>query len=97
MKATEAKLLQILGNVSQFIIPIYQRTYSWTLKKCQQLWTDIHRTWSTDQIGVHFIGSVVHINEGLGNHAVQSPKLEIAEGSANTCICCQNEQARRAP
>jgi uncharacterized protein with ParB-like and HNH nuclease domain len=29
MKASEAKLLEILRNVSQFIIPIYQRTYSW--------------------------------------------------------------------
>jgi hypothetical protein len=31
MKATEAKPLQILSAVSQFIIPIYQRTDSWTL------------------------------------------------------------------
>ena len=38
MKATEAKPLQVLGNVSQFIGPIYQRTYSWTLSECQQLW-----------------------------------------------------------
>jgi hypothetical protein len=36
MKATEAKLLQILSSVSQFIIPIYQRTYSWMQKVCQQ-------------------------------------------------------------
>jgi hypothetical protein len=36
MKATEVKLLEILRNVSQFIIPIYQRTYSWTQKVCQQ-------------------------------------------------------------
>jgi len=43
MKATEAKLLQILGAVSQFIIPIDQRTYSCTLKECQQLWADILR------------------------------------------------------
>jgi uncharacterized protein with ParB-like and HNH nuclease domain len=43
MKAAEAKLLQILGAVSQFIIPIDQRTYSWTLKECQQLWADILR------------------------------------------------------
>jgi len=43
MKATEAKLLQILSAVSQFIIPIDQRTYSWTLKECQQLWADILR------------------------------------------------------
>ncbi len=77
MKATEAKLLQILGAVSQFIIPIYQRTYSWTEKECQQLWADLLRTGSTDAIGVHFIGSVVHIDEGLGNLAVQAPKLVI--------------------
>jgi|694.fasta_scaffold25017_8 uncharacterized protein with ParB-like and HNH nuclease domain/predicted transport protein len=77
MKATEAKLLQILGAVSQFIIPIYQRTYSWTIKECQQLWADILRAGSSDVIGVHFIGSVVHIDEGLGNLAVQAPKLVI--------------------
>jgi uncharacterized protein with ParB-like and HNH nuclease domain/predicted transport protein len=77
MKATEAKLLQILGAVSQFIIPIYQRTYSWTLKECQQLWADILRAGSTEEIGLHFIGSVVHIDEGLGNLAVQAPKLVI--------------------
>ena len=94
MKATEAKLLQILGAVSQFIIPIYRRTYSWTLKECQQLWADILRAGATDEIGVHFIGSVVPIDEGLGDHAMQAPKLVIAEDSANTCIGCQNGQAR---
>ena len=77
MKATEAKLLQILGAVSQFIIPIYQRTYSWTLKECQQLWADILRAGATEEIGVHFIGSVVYIEEGLGTLAVQAPKLVI--------------------
>ena len=72
MKATEAKLLQILGAVSQFIIPIYQRTYSWTLKECQQLWADILRAGATEEIGVHFIGSVVHIDEGLGESGLAS-------------------------
>ena len=94
MKATEAKLLQILSAVSQFIIPIYQRTHSWTIKECKQLWADILRTGATEEIGVHFIGSVVHIDEGLGNLAVQAPKLVIAEDSTNTCIGCQNGQAR---
>jgi uncharacterized protein with ParB-like and HNH nuclease domain/predicted transport protein len=77
MKATEAKLLQILGAVSQFIIPIYQRTYSWTEKECAQLWADILRTGATEEIGVHFIGSVVHIDEGLGTISMQAPKLVI--------------------
>lgn len=67
MKATEAKLLQILSVVSQFIIPIYQRTYSWTQKECQQLLTDILRAGcSSHEIGVDFIGSVVHTDESIG-------------------------------
>ena len=94
MKATEAKLLEILRNVSQFIIPIYQRTYSWTLKECQQLWADILRVGATDEIGGHFIGSVVPIDAGPCDHAMQAPKLVIAEDSTNTCIGCQNGQAR---
>ena len=37
MKATEANLLKFLKNAPQFIIPIYQRNYSWTQAQCQQL------------------------------------------------------------
>ncbi|MBM5785228.1 MAG: DUF262 domain-containing protein, partial [Cyanobacteria bacterium K_DeepCast_35m_m1_288] len=77
MKASEAKLLEILRNVSQFIIPIYQRTYSWAQKECYQLWDDILRAGLSDDISVHFIGSVVHVDDGLGNIAVQAPKLVI--------------------
>lgn len=44
MKATEVKLLDFLKKSPQFVIPIYQRTYSWTEKECRQLWDDILRT-----------------------------------------------------
>ena len=30
MKASEAKMLEFLKKSPQFVIPIYQRTYSWT-------------------------------------------------------------------
>ena len=45
MKATEAKLLEFLKKSPQFVIPIYQRTYSWTGRECTQLWDDILRYW----------------------------------------------------
>ncbi len=32
MNASEAKLLAFLDNAPHFIIPIYQRTYSWEAK-----------------------------------------------------------------
>ena len=58
MKATEAKLLDFLKKSPQFVIPIYQRTYSWTEKECRQLWDDILRAGSNDRISpCTFVGS----------------------------------------
>src|ERR1035438_8447797 len=77
MKATEAKLLDLLKKAPQFVIPIYQRTYSWTEKECCQLWDDIVRTGGNDAIAVHFIGSIVYIEKGLVPVTHQSPLLVI--------------------
>jgi uncharacterized protein with ParB-like and HNH nuclease domain len=60
VKATEAKLMGFLQKSPQFIISIYQRTYSWTDKQCCQLWDDILHAGSSDVIAVHFIGSIVY-------------------------------------
>ena len=77
MKATEAGLLAFLKKSPQFVIPIYQRTYSWTDKECHQLWSDIIRTGSNNAISVHFIGSIVYIEAGLSQVSHQSPLLVI--------------------
>src|SRR5687768_10162024 len=77
MKATEAKLLDFLKKSPQFVIPIYQRTYSWTEKECRQLWDDIVRSGANDRIGVHFVGSIVYIEGGLFQVMHQPPLLVI--------------------
>ena len=77
MNATEARLLKFLKNSPQFVIPIYQRTYSWTEHECQQLWDDILRTGGDDRIPAHFIGSIVYIEKGLYRVTNQSPLLVI--------------------
>lgn len=77
MKATEAKLLDFLKKSPQFVIPIYQRTYSWTEKQCRQLWDDIIRAGSSDEILAHFIGSIMYIEDGLYQVSSQSPLLVI--------------------
>lgn len=77
MKATEAKLLDFLKKSPQFVIPIYQRTYSWTEKECRQLWDDIVRCGSSDKIAVHFVGSIVYVESGLSQVTHQSPLLVI--------------------
>lgn len=77
MKATEAKLLAFLKKSPQFVIPIYQRTYSWTGKECEQLWDDIIRSGNNDAVSVHFVGSIVYVEEGLSQVSHQAPLLVI--------------------
>ena len=65
MKASENHFLTFLDGKKQFIIPIYQRPYSWKPEHCERLWNDIVRT-ATDKQGTkHFVGSIVYILHGL--------------------------------
>ena len=77
MKATEAKFLEFLRKSPQFVIPIYQRTYSWTEQECNQLWNDILRAGKNDAILAHFTGSIVYIQKGLYHVSSHSPVLVI--------------------
>lgn len=77
MKATEAKLLEFLKKSPQFVIPIYQRTYSWGERECRQLWDDILRTGRNDKVAAHFVGSIVYVEKGLYSVSSQSPLLVI--------------------
>ncbi|MGT0094531.1 DUF262 and DUF1524 domain-containing protein [Helicobacter pylori] len=67
MKADAIKLLDFIGKCqgNQFVIPIYQRVYSWEKEQCEQLWDDIIKTGGNDQIEGHFIGSIVFVQDGI--------------------------------
>ena len=77
MKASEAQLLAFMQQSPQFIIPIYQRTYSWTARECQQLWDDVLRCGRDASVSGHFIGSVVYIEQRLSQSSNRSPLLVI--------------------
>lgn len=77
MKATAAKLLEFLKKSPQFVIPIYQRTYSWGDRECRQLWEDILRTGRNEHVSAHFVGSIVYVEKGLYQVSSQSPLLVI--------------------
>jgi len=77
MKATEAKFLEFLKKSPQFMVPIYQRTYSWTYRECRQLWDDVLRTGHNDHVPAHFVGSIVYVEKGLYQVTSQSPLLVI--------------------
>lgn len=96
MRATQAKLLSFLQNSPQFIIPIYQRTYSWTDKQCRQLWDDILRAGSSDAISVHFIGSIVYVEQGLSQVSHRAPLLVIDGQQRLTTVSLLIEALARA-
>ena len=61
MNAQDLPLTQLLDGAKQFIVPIFQRDYSWGTKHCQQLWNDILRVGGDPAARAHFLGSVVYI------------------------------------
>ncbi len=79
MKAAENKFLPFLEGKKQFILPIYQRTYSWTREQCEQLWNDIVRSAKDDEIRGHFVGSIVYIQKDL-YQVTAVPQLLVIDG-----------------
>jgi len=79
MKAAENQLLPFLEGKKQFIIPIYQRTYSWTREQCAQLWSDIVHAATDKEVDGHFVGSIVYIQRGLFQVATV-PQLLVIDG-----------------
>ncbi len=79
MKASSANLLTVIKGPKQFVIPIYQRTYSWQLAQCDQLLKDIIRISKNDNLQGHFLGSIVYFQEDI--HTISDvPKLLVIDG-----------------
>lgn len=61
MQAQDIRFTELLDGAKQFIVPIFQRDYSWGTKHCQQLWSDVLRVGRDAKAKGHFLGSVVYI------------------------------------
>ncbi|UOS12122.1 DUF262 and DUF1524 domain-containing protein [Helicobacter pylori] len=80
MKADYMKLLDFIGKSQekQFVIPVYQRVYSWDKEQCKQLWDDIVKTGGDDKMDGHFIGSIVFVHDGI--YSTSHNELLIIDG-----------------
>ncbi len=67
MEAKEATLLGFFeeNQNNQFVIPIYQRVYSWKKEQCEQLWDDIIKIGGNDKMNGHFIGSILYAQDSV--------------------------------
>lgn len=78
LKAGEATLQKLLNTSRQFIVPIFQRNFSWEKKQFQQLWEDIRRAGRFTKEQTHFIGSIVYID--MGTPAGRPQQLMLIDG-----------------
>ena len=64
MDGKAIRLVQYLeGSDKRFIIPVYQRNYSWKKDNCRQLYDDLIRVITNDR-KMHFFGSIVSVYNG---------------------------------
>ncbi|MEJ7558110.1 MAG: DUF262 and DUF1524 domain-containing protein [Pedobacter sp.] len=87
MQAKSARLLDVIKGPKQFVIPIYQRTYSWQLSQCRQLFQDILKAGNTKSTSGHFVGSVVYFQESIYN-TTDVPQLLIIDGQQRVTTVC---------
>jgi uncharacterized protein with ParB-like and HNH nuclease domain len=61
--ASQTDIQKILGGVQQYVVPLYQRPYSWEPKQWGKLWTDLVELCEDPKPRNHFIGSIVTMPE----------------------------------
>jgi uncharacterized protein with ParB-like and HNH nuclease domain len=59
MQASETKLQRIIEGTQQYVVPLFQRPYSWEKKQWDALWNDLIELYESDNPRPHFLGSIV--------------------------------------
>jgi uncharacterized protein with ParB-like and HNH nuclease domain len=59
MKASETKFQPVIEGTKQYVVPLFQRAYSWEKKEWEVLWDDIVWLCENEEPNSHFIGSIV--------------------------------------
>lgn len=68
MKASEEMLFRLLdGGDKRFVIPVYQRPYSWKKANCELLIKDLLNLSKRNDDATHFFGSIVYVVNNIGS------------------------------
>lgn len=66
MDAKEISMFRFLdGADKKFIIPVYQRAYSWKHENCEALLKDLTSVYENNYVS-HFFGSIVYVSNDVG-------------------------------
>ena len=73
MQANKTRFLDLIEGKKQFIIPVFQRDYCWTVDQCITLWEDLEKVKDSG----HFFGAFVNV-QNSGDAAL--PKWIVIDG-----------------
>lgn len=73
MQATETSLRRLVEGTRQYVVPLFQRPYSWKEKQWKTLWTDVLDKARYEDGRPHFFGSIVtaqakSVPQGVGKY-----------------------------
>ena len=96
MDARKGNIFAILNGNRQFLIPVYQRYYSWEQEQCERLWNDIVAMQRKGKNG-HFVGSIVNIAEQAMPTGVQKYMIIDGQQRVTTLTLPQIRKVQTAP
>ncbi len=70
MKADNISLQGILNSPNRYLIPVFQRYYSWGRKEWGQLWENIVELYEGVDDQPHFMGALVFVPDGYAHHTM---------------------------
>lgn len=77
MDANSRSIIGLIAEMNtRFVVPVYQRPYSWGEQQCLQLWDDI-LSCGRQRASFHFTGSIVTIQDGTMSPQGVTPLLLI--------------------
>ena len=86
MQARETQLLTLLAGQHQFVIPIFQRDYSWGGDECERLIKDVLAVADGPDGAIHFLGSVVWVGSESGDAVLQQRLVIDGQQRLTTCL-----------
>lgn len=76
LKAEEKSILTLFtGDKNQYIIPPYQRPYSWDVEQCRELFDDLKRAFEDETTNEYFLGNIV-----IASSKEDKNRLEVIDG-----------------
>lgn len=93
-KNLEKSIRDIFDNQNKYIIPLYQRSFSWRREQIEQLLQDVFSAFKQNPLGNYYIGSLVVLKRSNGDFEVIDGQQRLTVLSLITKIIGINKEPR---